>query len=139
MMLFPPGHFEFLVFLFCTVPIFLVVFGCMIVSPLIARQKGYTPYYWILALHPVGLIVIANLPPLRDAKTPEQHQQMEFGGNRTGKRLSFIGLLLAVPLLVLTFQSLSRFLESQPPGTGHVLHRRAWDNHGSWHGRNDTI
>ena len=131
--------FASLFLLFCIAPSFLMVFGCMIVSPLIAKQKGYTPYYWILALHPVGLIVIANLPSLRDAKAQEQREQMEFSGNRTGKRLSFIGLLLAVPLLVLMLQWLSWLLEPQPPGAGHVSHRRAWDNHGSLHGRDDTI
>lgn len=102
MMLF--DAFASLFFLFCIAPIFLMVFGCMIVSPLIARQKGYTPHYWILALHPIGLIVIANLPPLRDAKAQEQREQMESSGNRIGKRLSFIGLLIAVPLSLLMFQ-----------------------------------
>lgn len=131
--------FASLFLLFCIAPIFLMVFGCMIVSPLIARQKGYTPYNWILALHPIGLIVIANLPLLRDAKTQEHCHRMESSGNRIGRNLSFIGLLLAVPLLVLMFQWLGRFLEPQPPGAGHVSHRRAWDNHGSLHGRNDTI
>ena len=138
-MLFGPGAFESFVFFCCFAPIFLMIFGCVIVSPFITRQKGYTPHYWILALHPIGLIVIANLPPLRDAKPQEQREQMEFSGNRIGRRLSFIGLLIDVSLSLLMFQWLSWLLEPQPPGAGHVSHRRAWDNHGSLHGRDDTI
>jgi hypothetical protein len=36
----------------CLAPIYLMVFGCMIVSPFIARSKGYAPYYWFFALPP---------------------------------------------------------------------------------------
>ena len=97
-MWYAPGYFEALVFLCFLGPICLMIFGCMIVSPFIARRKGYAPYYWFFALHPVGLIVIANLAPLSSAATPEERDRMEARANRIGGVLTGIALFASVSL-----------------------------------------
>ena len=100
-MWYAPGMFEALVFLCFLGPIYLMVFGCMIMSPFIARSKGYAPYYWFLALHPVGLIVIANLAPLSKASTSDERERMEARANRIGSMLTGIALFLSVGLTAL--------------------------------------
>ena len=93
-----PDMFKAFVFVCFLGPICLMVFGCMIVSPFIARQKGYAPYYRFIALHPVGLIVIANLSPLSTVATPEERERMEARANRIGGVLTRIALFLSVGL-----------------------------------------
>ena len=83
----------------CLAPVYLMVFGCMIVSPFIARSKGYAPYHWFFALHPVGLIVIANLAPLSMASNPEGRERMEARANRIGSILTGIALFLSIGLI----------------------------------------
>ena len=99
----PLGGLEGFFIVCCLAPIYLMVFGCMIVSPFIARSKGYAPYYWFLALHPVGLILIANLAPLSTASTPEEREQMEARANLIGSILSGIAIFLSVGLVALVF------------------------------------
>ncbi len=80
----------------CLAPVYLMVFGCMIVSPFIARSKGYAPYHWFFALHPVGLIVIANLAPLSMASTPEERERMEARARSIGTTLSSLAVVVSI-------------------------------------------
>ena len=78
----------------------LIMGGSLLLSPLIAIKKRYPPYYWLLACGPVGLIVIALLPPLKSAKDPEEYERFEARGNFIGAVLSAIAILVGMFLVV---------------------------------------
>lgn len=84
--------------------VFLTVIGLsfisFLVSPFIAWHKGYAPYFWLFACGPIGLVVIACLPSLKTAVTPEEMEQMESRANTTGAILSGLALLVVIGLLV---------------------------------------
>jgi hypothetical protein len=79
-------------------------FVSFLVSPFIAWRKGYSPWYWLFACGPVGLIVIACLPSVKSAKTPEEYERLEARANFIGAVLSGIVIFLTtVPALLLVF------------------------------------
>ena len=86
----------FLLFVIATVALFV----SFLVSPFVAWRKGYAPYFWLFACGPIGLVVIACLPSLKTAVTPEEMEQMESRANTTGAILSGLALLIVVGLLV---------------------------------------
>ena len=80
-------------------------FVSFLVSPFIARGKGYLPYYWLFACGPIGLIVIACLPSATSAETPEQLELLQSRANTTGAILSgvafFVVAMLVVPVVLI--------------------------------------
>jgi hypothetical protein len=75
-------------------------FVSFIVSPLIARRKGYAPYFWLFACGPVGLVVIALFPSAKKALTPEDLEAMQARANMTGAILTGFALIVLLALLV---------------------------------------
>ena len=79
----------------------LASFVSFLVSPFVAWRKGYVPYYWLFACGPVGFVVVCCLRSLKNAKTPEQYEQMEARANLIGCILTGITLFLSVGLAAL--------------------------------------
>lgn len=75
-------------------------FVAFIVSPFVARQKGYAPYFWLFACQPLGLLVLACLPSAKTAKTPEDLEVMQARANTTGAILTGIALFAAFTLIL---------------------------------------
>jgi accessory gene regulator protein AgrB len=75
-------------------------FISFLVSPFVARRKGYAPYFWLFACGPIGLAVIACLPSTKTAATPEEMEQMESRANTTGAILSGLTLLIVIGLII---------------------------------------
>jgi hypothetical protein len=58
--------------------------------------KRLRPYHWFFSLHPVGLIVIANLAPLSTVSTPEEREQMEARARSIGMTLSSLAVVVSI-------------------------------------------
>lgn len=75
-------------------------FVSFIASPIVAKRKGYAPYFWLFACGPIGLIVIICFPSTVKAITPEDLEVMQARANMTGAILTGIALFVALALLV---------------------------------------
>ncbi len=93
--------------------------GCMVISRRIARRKGYASYYWIVALHPVGLILISQLDALPNARTPEEMRCMASRANWIGATLSLVGLLLGIVLILMVYWRNMSLFQPPAPLFGH--------------------
>jgi MFS family permease len=95
-----------------------LVLGPGLLAAWIARKKGYRPWYWILAMGPVGLIVILCQPALETADTPEDRERWESRADWTGGVLSVISAFpvfgLAI-LILFTTVFLMRSVGPVPP------------------------
>lgn len=92
-------------------------FGAGFVAAFVARGKGYRPWFWLLALGPVGLLLLLIKPPLRNAATPEERERWEQRADWTGGILS-VGtffLLFAMPAFVLVGFASFRVARVVPP------------------------
>jgi len=77
-----------------------ISFISFLISPLIAWRKGYSPYLWLFSCGPIGLIVIACLPSISSAQSPEQMELMQARANTTGAILTGVALLMSATLIV---------------------------------------
>lgn len=77
------------------------IFGLGLVSGWIAWAKHYRPWYWLLSMGPIGTFVIAILPDLLSANTPEERDKLESKVNWTGGILSGMTFLPVVGLPVM--------------------------------------
>jgi hypothetical protein len=98
-----------------------VFFGSGFLAAFVAHGKGYRPWFWLLALGPVGLLLLLIKPPLRSAATPEERERWERRADWTGGILS-VGtffLLFALPAFALFgFASFRVARVAPPPATG---------------------
>lgn len=76
-----------------------ISFGAGLVSAVVARFKGYRPWFWVLSLGPVGLLLILVKPNLGKATTPEMREQWEQRADWTGGVLSCITLFFLIAAL----------------------------------------
>ena len=74
-------------------------FLSFLVSPFVARHKGYAPYFWLFASGPIGLIVICCLPSAKLATTPEQLELLQSRANTTGAILTGVALFVVAMLV----------------------------------------
>jgi len=70
-----------------------------IVAPLVARHKGFAPYFWLFS-GPLGLLVILGTRSAKTAETPEVLELMQARVNTTGAILSGVMVALALMLFV---------------------------------------
>ena len=77
-------------------------FISFLVAPFVAWKKGYSPYYWLIACGPIGLVVIICWPSLKSATNPEQYERLESRTNLIGAVLSGIAICLGliIPLFL---------------------------------------
>lgn len=76
-------------------------FGFGLIAGMIAWYKGYRPWFWLLSMPPIGFLVIALIPGLGRATTPEERERMESRADWTGGILSGFTLvpMFALPLI----------------------------------------
>ena len=79
-----------------------LVFVPGLIAGLVAWSKGYRPWFWLLSMGPIGALVIALIPGLAHATTPEERERMESRADWTGGILSGFTILpaLGLPLIV---------------------------------------
>lgn len=73
-----------------------LIFGPGLLAGLIAHQKGFRPWHWLVSAGPVGLVIVLFMPSRGDAKTPEQQADWE-------NRYDWIGGLLSGITAILLF------------------------------------
>jgi hypothetical protein len=83
------------------VVLILFLSSCLLVGPglyaaLDAWMKGYRPWFWLVSLGPVGLLLMLLRPNLNQAKTPEERERWEQRANWTGGILSGVTLFCAI-------------------------------------------
>lgn len=83
--------------------VFLILFlcSCLLFGPglfaaLDAWMKGYRPWFWLVSLGPIGLLLMLLRPNLNQATTPEEREQWEQRADWTGGILSGITLFFAM-------------------------------------------
>jgi hypothetical protein len=78
-----------------------LVFGPGLISGLIAWNKGYRPWFWLLSFGPLGTLIVALTPALSRATTPEERERMESRADWTGGILSGFTVMpmFALPVL----------------------------------------
>jgi len=88
-------------------PIF--IFGPGFLAALIAWNKGYRPWFWFLAMGPIGLLWVLLTPAVSQATTPEERERWETRTDWTGGILSGFTLLpmFALPLMAVVFYALA--------------------------------
>jgi hypothetical protein len=82
------------------------LFGPGLLAAFVAWKNGYRPWFWLLALGPIGMLVTFFQRDLADAKTPEERERWERSMDLTGGILSGITLFLmfaALGLGAMTF------------------------------------
>jgi hypothetical protein len=84
--------------IFLAIP--LASFVSFLVAPLVAWRKGFSPYYWLFACGPIGLVVVCGLKSLKKANTPEEYERNEARVNLAGSILTGIALFLSVVGLI---------------------------------------
>ena len=93
-----------------------LLFAPGLVAAVVARHKGYRPWFWLLSFGPVGMIWILLKPNLRQATTPEERERWETSADWTGGVLSGFAffLMFGFPMIaVLGFFSMR--LAPPPP------------------------
>ena len=107
-----------------------LVFGPGLVAGVIAWQKGYRPWFWLLSFGPVGMILILFKPNLNKATTPEERERWESRADWTGGVLSGFTafVMFGIPLIaVVGYFSMSltpaapRPVPPAPPMTAKVI------------------
>lgn len=96
----------------------ILVFGPGLIAAFVASSKGYRPWFWLLSLGPVGMLVIALKPSLGKAETPEEREAWETSADWTGGVLSGFTILpmFGFPLiLVAGWLSYSSMAVAPPP------------------------
>lgn len=81
----------------------MVLFGSGLLAALIAWKKGYSPWYWLFSMGPVGLVVIAATPSLDSAKTPELREIWETKARWVGGVMSGLVVIPMVSVAMLGF------------------------------------
>src|SRR4051812_8357260 len=78
-----------------------LVLGPGLISAVVAHRKGYRPWFWILSLGLVGMVVTLIMPRLGQAVTPEQRERWESRADWAGGSLSAFTFLFmfGFPLL----------------------------------------
>ncbi|MEI6898369.1 MAG: hypothetical protein WCL00_00710 [Bacteroidota bacterium] len=84
----------------------LIIFG--IPSAIIAGNKGFKPFRWLLALGIIGLIVVATMASAT-AKGISEEEAMARAekGNSTGAILAWINVALSVIFVIVIFAAIS--------------------------------
>src|ERR1700742_5028468 len=85
-----------------------LLLGSGLISAVIAHQKGYRPWYWILSSGLLGTLIILIMPRLGRASTPEQRDKWEARADWTGGILSgltFLAMFFVVMLVAMFFVS----------------------------------
>lgn len=72
-----------------------------LISAIIANFKGYRPWFWILAMGPVGLIIMLVKQSLNRATTPEERERWETQADWTGGVLSGLTFMSVFGLPIL--------------------------------------
>ena len=93
------------------------VFGPGFIAAVVAHRKGYRPWFWILSLGLVGMLVTLFMPGLVRATTPEQREQWESRADWTGGLLSgctFLGMFV-FPVVGVLFFARAVTLMGAPP------------------------
>jgi hypothetical protein len=87
----------------------ILVFGPGFLAAVIAWKKGYRPWFWFLAMGPIGLLWILLTPNIAQATTPEERERWETRTDWSGGILSGFTLLpmFALPLLGMAFYALA--------------------------------
>jgi hypothetical protein len=96
----------------------ILVFGPGLIAAFVASSKGYRPWFWLLSLGPVGMLVIALKPSLGKAETPEEREAWETSADWTGGVLSGFTILpmFGLPLIfVAGMLSYSSLAVAPPP------------------------
>lgn len=75
-----------------------LLFGPGLYAALDAWMKGYRPWFWLVSLGPVGLLLMLLRPNLNQATTPEEREQWEQRADWTGGILSGITLFFAMAM-----------------------------------------
>jgi hypothetical protein len=75
-----------------------LLFGPGLYAALDAWMKGYRPWFWLVSLGPVGLLLMLLRPNLKRATTPEEREQWEQRADWTGGILSGITLFFAMAM-----------------------------------------
>lgn len=72
-----------------------------LISAIIANFKGYRPWFWILSMGPIGLIIMLVKQSLNRATTPEERERWETQADWTGGVLSGLTFMsvFALPIL----------------------------------------
>jgi len=95
-----------------------LVFGPGLLAAVIAWNKGYRPWFWLLAMGPIGLLWILMTPGLLQAATPEERERWETRTDWSGGILSGLTMLpmFALPLIgMLVFMSLRAPMPMRAP------------------------
>jgi hypothetical protein len=95
-----------------------LVFGPGLLAAVIAWNKGYRPWFWFLAMGPIGLLWILMTPAVAQATTPEERERWETRTDWTGGILTGFTLLplFALPLLgMLWFTAVSVSVRTAAP------------------------
>ena len=107
-----------------------LVFGPGLVAAVIAWQKGYRPWFWLLSFGPVGMFWMLFKPSLDKATTPEERERWESRADWTGGVLSGFTsfVMFGIPLIaVVGYFSMSltpaapRPVPAAPPMTVTVI------------------
>jgi hypothetical protein len=99
-----------------------LLFAPGLLSAVVAHQKGYRPWFWILSCGLVGMLVTIFIPSLSRATNPEERERWEARADWTGGLLSGFTFLsmFGMPLLAGLFffsarSSMVRALPTPPP------------------------
>ena len=94
-----------------------LVFGPGLIAGWIAWMKGYRPWFWLLAMGPIGALVIALFPSLARAATPEEIDRLETRADWTGGILTGFTVLpmFLLPLVGVLFFLQFRSMAPPPP------------------------
>lgn len=78
-----------------------VVLVTGLITALVANSKGYRPWFWILSMGPIGLIIMMVKQSLNQATTPEERERWESQADWTGGVLSGLTFMTVFGLPVL--------------------------------------
>lgn len=88
-----------------------------LITALVANAKGYRPWFWILAMGPIGLIVMVVRKSLDRATTPEERERWQAQADWTGGILSGLTFVavFAFPILGMATFIVTRAAVIPPP------------------------
>lgn len=92
------------------------VVGLGLIAGVVAHQKGYRPWFWMLSFGLLGLLVTVLMPGLRQARTPEERDRWEMRADWTGGLLSASTFMVMFVLPVLA--GISFFVRFSSPMAG---------------------
>jgi len=105
------------IFLIITILLFGIILLSGMTAAIVANYKGYRPWFWILSMGPVGLILIVVKRGLNQAPTPEQRELWETRSDWTGGILSCLTFFMGfgLPFLGAALFLVARSAPIAPP------------------------